>query len=87
MDALLPTMYYGYPILGYRGRFDPEKAFHLCEKYQVRNSFLFPTALKMMMKAVPEPRQRYDLDAALDHERGRGGRRDRVRLEPRARSA
>ena len=61
MDALLPTMYHGYPILGYRGRFDPEKAFHLCEKYQVRNSFLFPTALKMMMKAVPEPRQRYDL--------------------------
>jgi acetyl-CoA synthetase len=61
MDALLPTMYYGYPILGYRGRFDPEKAFYLCEKYQVRNSFLFPTALKMMMKAVPEPRRRYDL--------------------------
>jgi acetyl-CoA synthetase len=61
MDALLPTMYYGYPILGYRGRFDPERAFHLCEKYQVRNSFLFPTALKMMMKAVPEPRKRYDL--------------------------
>jgi len=61
MDALLPTMYHGYPILGYRGRFDPERAFHLCEKYQVRNSFLFPTALKMMMKAVPEPRGRYDL--------------------------
>ena len=56
MDALLPTMYHGYPILGYRGRFDPERAFHLCEKYQVRNAFLFPTALKMMMKAVPEPR-------------------------------
>ena len=53
MDALLPTMYHGQPILGYRGRFDPERAFHLCEKYQVRNAFLFPTALKMMMKAVP----------------------------------
>jgi acetyl-CoA synthetase len=61
MDALLPTMYYGYPILGYRGRFDPERALHLMEKYQVRNSFLFPTALKMMMKAVPAPRRRYDL--------------------------
>jgi acetyl-CoA synthetase len=61
MDALLPTMYYGYPILGYRGRFDPEKAFHLCEKYQVRNTFLFPTALKMMMKAVARPKARYDL--------------------------
>jgi acetyl-CoA synthetase len=61
MDALLPTMYYGYPILGYRGRFDPERAFHLIEKYGVRNTFLFPTALKMMMKAVPEPRARFEL--------------------------
>jgi len=61
MDALLPTLYHGYPILGYRGRFDPEKAFHLIEKYGVRNSFLFPTALKMMMKTVPRPRERYDL--------------------------
>jgi acetyl-CoA synthetase len=61
MDALLPTMYHGYPILGYRGRFDPEKALHLMEKYQVRNAFLFPTALKMMMKAVPAPRVRHDL--------------------------
>ena len=61
MDALLPTLYFGYPILGYRGRFDPEKAFHLMQKYAVRNSFLFPTALKMMMKAVPAPGQRYQL--------------------------
>ncbi len=61
MDALLPTLYFGCPILGYRGRFDPERALALMEKYQVRNSFLFPTALKMMMKAVPHPRERYDL--------------------------
>src|SRR5260221_11901897 len=31
------------------------------QKYGVRNSFLFPTALKMMMKAVPQPRRRYQL--------------------------
>jgi len=61
MDALLPTLYHGYPILGYRGRFDPEKAFHLMQKYAVRNTFLFPTALKMMMKAVPEPRRRFEV--------------------------
>jgi acetyl-CoA synthetase len=61
MDALLPTMYFGYPILGFRGRFEAERAFHLMEKYGVRNTFLFPTALKMMMKAVPKPRERYDL--------------------------
>ncbi|MBI5110276.1 MAG: AMP-binding protein [Rhodocyclales bacterium] len=60
-DALLPSWNFGQPILGYRGRFDPEKAFWLMEKYGVRNSFLFPTALKMMMKAVPQPRETYDL--------------------------
>jgi acetyl-CoA synthetase len=61
MDALLPTLYFGRPIVGFRGRFDPERALALMEKYRVRNSFLFPTALKMMMKAVPEPRSRFAL--------------------------
>ncbi len=61
-DALLPTWNYGMPILGYRGRFDPEKAFWLIEKYGVRNAFLFPTALKMMMKSVPEPKARFDVN-------------------------
>ena len=60
MDALLPTLYFGQPILGYRGRFDPERAFRLIERYQVRNTFLFPTALKMMMKAYPRPREAFD---------------------------
>ncbi len=62
MDALLPTLYFGQPIVGYLGRFDPERAFRLMERYQVRNAFLFPTALKLMMKAFPEPRERFDLD-------------------------
>ncbi len=60
-DALMPTLYHGRAILGYRGRFDAERAFGLLEKYSIRNAFLFPTALKMMMKAVPEPRKRFDL--------------------------
>ncbi len=60
-DALMPTLYHGRAILGYRGRFDPERAFHLLEKYAIRNAFLFPTALKMMMKAVPNPRARHDV--------------------------
>lgn len=62
MDALLPTLYFGQPIVGYRGRFDPERAFRLIEKYQVRNTFLFPTALKLMMKAYPRPRERFDVN-------------------------
>jgi len=61
-DALMPTLYHGRAIVGYRGRFDAERAFRILEKYSVRNTFLFPTALKMMMKAVPNPRARYDLD-------------------------
>src|SRR6267378_222165 len=61
-DALLPAWYFGMPILGYRGRFDAEKAYYLLEKYGIRNAFLFPTALKLMMKAVPEPRRKYELN-------------------------
>src|SRR3989440_4300977 len=60
-DALLPSWYFGLPILGYRGKFDAEKAYYLLEKYGVRNAFLFPTALKLMMKALPEPRRKYEL--------------------------
>jgi acetyl-CoA synthetase len=61
-DALLPSWACGIPILGYRGKFEAEKAYCLLEKYGVRNSFLFPTALKLMMKAVPEPRTKYRLN-------------------------
>ena len=61
-DALMPTLYHGQAILGYRGRFDAERAFHLLEKYAVRNTFLFPTALKMMMKAYPKPRETFELN-------------------------
>jgi acetyl-CoA synthetase len=61
MDALLPTLYFGKPIVGYRGRFSADTAFNLLEKYHVTNTFLFPTALKMMMKAYPTPRDRFSL--------------------------
>ncbi len=60
-DALLPTLFLGRTIVGYRGRFDPERAFALMEKYQVNSTFLFPTAIKMMMKATPFPRDRSKL--------------------------
>ncbi len=60
-DALLPSWYFGIPVLGYRGRFDAEKAYYLLEKYGIKNTFLFPTALKLMMKAVPLPREKYSL--------------------------
>ncbi|HMC17129.1 MAG TPA: AMP-binding protein [Albitalea sp.] len=62
MDALLPTLYFGKSIVAYHGRFAPEKAFELMQRYAVTHTFLFPTALRAMMKAVPSPRQRYTLE-------------------------
>ncbi len=61
MDALLPTLYFGRPIVAYQGRFGPERAFDLLQRHAVTHTFLFPTALKAMLKAVPEPAARYTL--------------------------
>jgi len=69
-------------IVGYRGRFDPERAFHLLDKYAVRNAFLFPTALKMMRKAVERPRALRPGPALAD-ERRRGPGAGAARVVPR----
>ena len=61
MDALLPTLYFGRPIVAYNGRFSPELAFELMASEGVTHTFLFPTALKAMMKAYPHPRQQFTL--------------------------
>jgi acetyl-CoA synthetase len=62
MDALLPTLYFGRPIVAHSGRFSPAVAFELMQRHRVTHTFLFPTALKAMMKAFPEPRQQFRLD-------------------------
>ena len=61
MDALLPSLYFGRPIVAFNGRFSPELAFSLMQKEGVTHTFLFPTALKAMMKAYPRPRDKFDL--------------------------
>jgi acetyl-CoA synthetase len=61
MDALLPTLYFGREIVGFQGRFSAERAFELLVAHGVTHSFLFPTALKAMMKAVPHPRAQHAL--------------------------
>ena len=61
MDALLPTLYFGRPIVAFNGRFSPELAFSLMAEEGVTHSFLFPTALKAMMKAFPDPREHFAL--------------------------
>lgn len=61
MDALLPTLYFGRPIVAFNGRFSPELAFSLMQAHGVTHTFLFPTALKAMMKAYPRPRAQFSL--------------------------
>jgi acetyl-CoA synthetase len=61
MDALLPTLYFGRPIVAFNGRFSPELAFELMARHGVTHTFLFPTALKAMMKAYPEPGRQFRL--------------------------
>ncbi len=61
MDALLPTLYFGRPIVAFNGRFSPELAFSLMQQQGVTHTFLFPTALKAMMKAYPEPGRHFKL--------------------------
>jgi len=61
MDALLPTLYFGRPIVAFNGRFSPELAFSLMQQQGVTHTFLFPTALKAMMKAYPKPQRHFKL--------------------------
>ena len=58
MDALLPTLYFGRPIVAFNGRFSPQTALELMGNCGVTHTFLFPTALKAMMKAYPGSKQR-----------------------------
>jgi acetyl-CoA synthetase len=61
MDALLPTLYFGREIVAFNGRFSPEATFELLQTQRVTHTFLFPTALKAMLKAFPEPKKHYKL--------------------------
>jgi acetyl-CoA synthetase len=51
MDALLPSLYFGKPIVAYRGRFSVEAAMNILRVQKITNTFIFPTALKLLMKA------------------------------------
>lgn len=57
LDVLLPSLYHGVPVLAQRmAKFDPEAALHLMAQHKVKNSFLPPTALKIM-RTIPNPRK------------------------------
>ena len=60
IDVLFPSWHHGITVLAHRARkFDPEEAFHLIARYNVRNAFMPPTALKLM-RQVQDPRSRHN---------------------------
>ncbi|MDI1245916.1 MAG: AMP-binding protein [Rhodoferax sp.] len=66
MDALLPSLYFGRPIVAFNGRFGPQVALELLRNFGVTHTFLFPTALKAMMKAFPgQPGQPVNIQFGL----------------------
>ncbi len=53
-NVLWAGWHYGIPVVAYRqSKFDPERAFWILERYGIRNTFLFPTALKLMREIHP----------------------------------
>jgi len=56
LDALLPALHYGVPVVAQKfEKFDPEAAFALMAKMDVRNAFIPPTALRML-RSAPRPK-------------------------------
>jgi acetyl-CoA synthetase len=59
LDVLLPSLHYGVPVVARKfEKFDPEEAFALMAKAEVRNAFIPPTALRML-RSAPDPRGRH----------------------------
>ena len=60
-DVLFPAWHYGQPVVSYpMDGFEAETAFELCEEFGVTDTFLPPTAIRMMMD-VEDPTEQYDL--------------------------
>ena len=55
-DVLLPSLHHGVPVLAHRARrFDPGEAYALMAVHGVRNTFLPPTALKLLRQDSAPP--------------------------------
>jgi acetyl-CoA synthetase len=62
LNVLLPGLHYGVPVVARRfEKFDPEEAFALMARTQVRNAFIPPTALRML-RAAPNPKGRHAIN-------------------------
>ena len=61
LNVLLPGLHYGVPVIAHKfEKFDPQQAFALMAKMQVRNAFIPPTALRML-RSAPSPKGRHDI--------------------------
>lgn len=61
LNCLLPSLMMGVPVVSSPAqKFDPELAFRIIAETGVRNAFIPPTALRLMMQ-VESPRDKYDL--------------------------
>ncbi|MFN3855562.1 MAG: AMP-binding protein [Phreatobacter sp.] len=62
LNALLPALHFGVPVVAHKfDKFDPDEAFALMAALEVRNSFVPPTALRML-RSVDNPRARHALN-------------------------
>jgi acetyl-CoA synthetase len=61
LNVLLPGLHFGVPVVARKfEKFDPVEAFRLMADLKVRNTFVPPTALRML-RTVDNPRGRFDL--------------------------
>lgn len=62
MNVLMASWHHGVPVLAQRARkYDPEKALALMARHRVRNTFMPPTALRLMTQ-VERIKERFDID-------------------------
>ncbi|MCI0530020.1 MAG: acyl-CoA synthetase [Nitrospira sp.] len=61
IDVLFPSLHYGVPVLAFRAKkFEPEQALDLMVRHRVQNTFLPPTALKML-RSIQGIKNKYHL--------------------------
>ncbi len=61
LNCLLPCLHFGVPVIAYKfPKFDAEAAFALMDELKVRNTYMPPTAIRML-KQVRNPSARYNL--------------------------
>jgi acetyl-CoA synthetase len=62
LNAMLPSLHFGVPVVARKfEKFDPDEVYRLIADLRIRNTFVPPTALRML-RGVRNPRGRFALD-------------------------